>query len=78
MSKGASDGRVFLPPVPPELAGTAEGAEYEYLRWSCSLTFEERLQWLEEAGVVAEAFRTARRLTYDEFLKKSAKEADRD
>lgn len=57
-----TDGRRVLPPVPKELEGTWEGAEWEYLRWSAAMTFRERMMWLEEASEFAAALQSAKRI----------------
>jgi len=43
-----NDGRIFMKPLPPWEAGTFAGAEYEALRRGAAMSFQERLEWIEQ------------------------------
>ncbi|MBI5153618.1 hypothetical protein HZA57_00140 [Candidatus Poribacteria bacterium] len=49
----AHDGSFELPPYDPETMPDWELSEYETLRWSASLTFAQRIEWLSRAQELA-------------------------
>lgn len=63
--KEPHDGRYHLPPCPPELVGTFEGTEYEHLRRMAAMSFQERLEWIDETLALREELDDARRALQD-------------
>ncbi|HPQ41044.1 MAG TPA: hypothetical protein PLV45_11790 [bacterium] len=56
-----SDGRRTLPDLPEWEYGTWRGAQYLSLKRSASLTFRQRLEWLEDASRLVRSLRKCSR-----------------
>ena len=62
-----TDGRRFLPDLPPWEYATWAGAEYAMLKHCAAMTFRERLQRLENAAELSAQLSSASRKPLTEF-----------
>ena len=68
-----TDGRKILPDIPAWETVTWEGAEYAVLKAGAAMTFRERLEWLENAAALHDAFRSAKRTRFSERIEKATR-----